>query len=121
MPLSGAKRCLIVMASLIASGAPAQPADTTRGMEQLRQRMSPRITEKPPAVGQAPAVETPKASGWSRMAVGLREAQVTGLLGAPDRIEQSPSTTRWHWEKGLDKGWVDFAGKPRTVVEWRSQ
>lgn len=84
--------------------------------------MNPRITEKPPAVGRAPAVEAPMRAGWAKMAVGLGEAQVRELLGAPDRIEQQPrATTRWHWEKGMEKGWVDFAGDPRKVVEWRSR
>lgn len=120
MPLAGLKRCLAVIAWLIAGGVSAQPADATRGIEQLRQHMNPRITEKPPAVGQAPAVEAPKASGWTRMAVGMEEAQVAELLGAPDRTERRAQTIRWFWAKGADQGWVDFAADTRKVLEWRS-
>ena len=121
MPRSRLQPCLVVVKVLISGAAPSQPVDTARDIDMLRQRMNPRITEKPPAVGQAPAVKAPKRSGWAKMAVGLGEAQVTELPGAPDRIERQPQASRWHWEKGAEKGWVDFAGDPRKVVEWRSR
>ena len=83
--------------------------------------MNPSITQKPPATGQAPAVEAPKASGWPKLEVGFDEARVTALLGAPDRVEPQPQGTRWHWEKGQEQGWVEFAGEPPKVREWRSR
>jgi hypothetical protein len=120
MRLSGVQGCFFLIGFLIAGGAPAQPSDATRGIEQLRQRMNPSITQKPPAMGQGPAVEAPKASGWTRMAVGLGEAQVTELLGAPDRVERQPHAARWQWEQGAEKGWVDFSNESRKVIEWRT-
>lgn len=121
MPHPKLQRGLVVVGVLFSGAASAQPVDAAREFDAMRQRMNPRITEKPPAVGQAPAVEAPKRSGWAKLAVGLGEDQVTELLGAPDRIERRPRASRWHWEKGAEKGWVDFAGDPRKVTEWRSR
>jgi hypothetical protein len=121
MRLPGVHVCSLLTASLIAAAASAQSPDATRGVEQLRQRMNPSITQKPPATGQAPAVEAPSASGWSKLRVGFDEAKVTALLGAPDRVERQPQAARWHWERGAEQGWVEFAGEPLTVREWRSR
>ncbi|MGH8688405.1 MAG: hypothetical protein ACREVQ_11940 [Burkholderiales bacterium] len=98
-----------------------QTADTLRGVDQLRQRMNPTVTQKPPSVGPLPSVQAPKASGWSKLAVGLERNEVQSLLGTPDRIETQGQSARWHWEHGAEQGWVEFAGEPPKVREWRSR
>jgi hypothetical protein len=87
MPRRSLQCCIAVIGVLNSGAAAAQPVDATREFDAMRQRMNPRITEKPPAVGQAPAVEAPKQSGWAQIAVGLGEARVSQLLGTPDRVE----------------------------------
>jgi len=99
----------------------AQTQDTLRGVDQLRQRMRPNATERPASIGEGPSVQAPQASGWSKLAVGLDEPGVRALLGAPDRIEPRPPAARWHWESGADHGWVEFAGEPPRVREWRNR
>jgi hypothetical protein len=111
----------LVAAGFAAGAATAQPADATRGIEQLRQRMNPSITQKPPSAGRAPGVEAPQHSAWAKLRVGLDEGQVASLLGAPDRVERLAQAARWHWDKGAETGWVEFAGEPPRVREWRNR
>jgi hypothetical protein len=98
-----------------------QTQDTLRGVDQLRHRMHPYAIERPASIGEGPSVQAPKASGWSKLAVGLDQPGVRALLGAPERVEELAKSTRWHWESGSDKGWVEFVGEPALVREWRSR
>ena len=100
MPRPRPQRFVPVIGALISGATTAQPVDAAREFDALRQRMIPRITENPPAVG---------------------EAQVTELLGAAERIKRRPQASRWRWEKGAEQGWGNFAGDPRKVIEWRSR